>query len=196
MVNLLPLAEGETISTVLPLPEDEAEWGGLHIMFATANGTVRRNSMDAFTNIPRAGKIAMRFGAVEDRARTVTSATDRLIGVSLADRRATTSCSRRATARRSASRRPTCASSSRALRRACAASACRPATRSSRCRSCTASATTQEEREAYLRCAAVARARRTSSARSRPSAIAELADKEQFILTVDRERLRQAHLGL
>ena len=38
MVNLLPLAEGETISTVLPLPEDEAEWGKLHIMFATAHG--------------------------------------------------------------------------------------------------------------------------------------------------------------
>src|SRR6185369_11298226 len=65
MVNLLPLAEGETISTVLPLPEDEAEWGGLHIMFATANGTVRRNSMAAFTNIPTAGKIAMRFGMSE-----------------------------------------------------------------------------------------------------------------------------------
>ena len=32
MVNLLPLAEGETISTVLALPEDEETWGGLHIM--------------------------------------------------------------------------------------------------------------------------------------------------------------------
>src|SRR5689334_11270040 len=63
MVNLLPLAAGETISTVLPLPEDETEWGGLHIMFATAHGTVRRNSMAAFTNIPSNGKIAMRFGA-------------------------------------------------------------------------------------------------------------------------------------
>src|SRR5215218_1752058 len=65
MVNLLPLREGEMISTVLPLPEDEAEWGGLHIMFATAHGTVRRNSMAAFTNIPTAGKIAMRFGTTE-----------------------------------------------------------------------------------------------------------------------------------
>src|SRR3546814_335304 len=63
MVNLLPLAEGETISTVLPLPEDEAEWKNLHVMFATANGTVRRNSMDAFTNVPSNGKIAMRFEA-------------------------------------------------------------------------------------------------------------------------------------
>ena len=78
MVNLLPLAEGETISTILPLPEDEAEWGKLHIMFATAHGTVRRNSMDAFTNVPTAGKIAMRFGNDEEG-----DPTDRLIGVSL-----------------------------------------------------------------------------------------------------------------
>ena len=65
MVNLLPLAEGETISTVLPLPEDETEWGGLHIMFATAHGTVRRNSMAAFTNIPhrRQDRDALRHGA-------------------------------------------------------------------------------------------------------------------------------------
>jgi DNA gyrase subunit A len=79
MVNLLPLAEGETISTVLPLPEDESEWGGLHIMFATCKGTVRRNSMDAFTNIPTAGKIAMKFGVSEDEE----DVTDRIIGVEL-----------------------------------------------------------------------------------------------------------------
>ncbi len=78
MVNLLPLAEGETITTVLPLPEDEESWGDLHILFATCKGTVRRNSMDAFRNIPTAGKIAMRFGEDEDG-----DATDRLIGVSL-----------------------------------------------------------------------------------------------------------------
>ncbi|MCW4460383.1 DNA gyrase subunit A [Sphingomonas sp. BT-65] len=77
MINLLPLAAGETISTVLPLPEDEAEWGKLHVMFATARGSVRRNSMDAFTNVPSNGKIAMKFeGEDED---------DRLIGVALLD---------------------------------------------------------------------------------------------------------------
>ncbi|MBX3594067.1 DNA gyrase subunit A [Sphingomonas sp.] len=75
MINLLPLANGETISTVLPLPEDEAEWGDLHVMFATAKGNVRRNSMDAFTNVPSNGKIAMKFEG-ED-------ADDRLIGVAL-----------------------------------------------------------------------------------------------------------------
>ena len=74
MINLLPLAQGETIQTVLPLPEDEAAWADLHVMFATANGTVRRNSMDAFTNIPSNGKIAMRFDEGSD---------DRLIGVAL-----------------------------------------------------------------------------------------------------------------
>nr|WP_237245796.1 DNA gyrase subunit A [Sphingopyxis witflariensis] len=77
MVNLLPLGKDETISTVLPLPEDEAEWGKLHVMFATAKGSVRRNSMDSFTNVPTNGKIAMKFeGEDED---------DRLIGVALLD---------------------------------------------------------------------------------------------------------------
>lgn len=74
MVNLLPLAEGETISTVLPLPEDEAEWGKLHVMFATAKGGVRRNSMDSFTNVPSNGKFAMKFDEDSD---------DHLIGVEL-----------------------------------------------------------------------------------------------------------------
>ncbi len=74
MVNLLPLAEGETISTVLPLPEDEAEWGNLHVVFATAKGNIRRNSMDSFANIPSNGKFAMRFDDGSD---------DHLIGVAL-----------------------------------------------------------------------------------------------------------------
>ncbi len=74
MVNLLPLADGETISTVLPLPEDEAEWAALHVMFATAKGGVRRNSMDSFTNVPSNGKFAMKFDEGSD---------DRLIGVEL-----------------------------------------------------------------------------------------------------------------
>ncbi|PXA87081.1 DNA gyrase subunit A [Nostoc sp. 3335mG] len=85
MVNLLPLAEGETISTVLPLPENEEEWGDLHILFATAKGLVRRNSMDQFTRIPTAGKIAMRFSetATDDDDDTADTTSDRLIGVTL-----------------------------------------------------------------------------------------------------------------
>ena len=65
---------GATIRTVLPLPEDEAEWGALSVVFATAKGNVRRNSMDAFTNIPSNGKFAMKFDEGSD---------DKLIGVAL-----------------------------------------------------------------------------------------------------------------
>jgi len=79
MVNLLPLAEGETISTVLPLPENEAEWKNLHVVFATAYGGIRRNSMDAFANVPSNGKFAMRFD--EDTPKHGDG--DRLIGVAL-----------------------------------------------------------------------------------------------------------------
>ncbi len=74
MINLLPLAQGETISTVLPLPEDEAGWGALHVVFATAKGNIRRNSMDAFANIPSNGKFAMKFEEGSD---------DHLVGVEL-----------------------------------------------------------------------------------------------------------------
>jgi DNA gyrase subunit A len=83
MVNILPLSEGETVTTVLPLPQDEAEWKDLHIMFATARGTVRRNSMDAFTNIPSNGKIAMKFGTSDDGEDGEEDNLDRLIGVRL-----------------------------------------------------------------------------------------------------------------
>ncbi|HEX8239297.1 MAG TPA: DNA gyrase subunit A [Allosphingosinicella sp.] len=79
MVNLLPLAPGEKISTVLPLPEDEREWAKLHVAFATALGGVRRNSMDAFANVPTAGKYAIRF----DDSVPQHGENDKLIGVSL-----------------------------------------------------------------------------------------------------------------
>ena len=75
IVNLLPaLDKDETIQTVLALPEDEAEWGKLSVVFVTAKGNVRRNAMDAFANIPSNGKFAMRFDEGSE---------DRLIGVAL-----------------------------------------------------------------------------------------------------------------
>jgi DNA gyrase subunit A len=75
IVNLLPaLDKDETIQTVLALPEDETEWSALSVVFATAKGNVRRNSMDSFANIPSNGKFAMRFDEGSD---------DRLIGVAL-----------------------------------------------------------------------------------------------------------------
>ena len=74
MVNLLPLGDEERVTNVLPLPEDESEWANLNIVFATEQGMVRRNSMDAFTNVPTNGKYAMGF---------VEGSGDRLIGVEL-----------------------------------------------------------------------------------------------------------------
>ena len=59
--NLLPLEAGERITTILPLPEDEAQWATLDVMFATTTGGVRRNKLGEFTNVNRAGKIAMRL---------------------------------------------------------------------------------------------------------------------------------------
>ena len=60
MVNLLPLRSGETISIILPLP-DESEWPDLDIMFATSSGTVRRNSLADFVNVKANGKIAIKL---------------------------------------------------------------------------------------------------------------------------------------
>ncbi|MEE8271036.1 MAG: DNA gyrase C-terminal beta-propeller domain-containing protein, partial [Alphaproteobacteria bacterium] len=61
LVNLLPLTPGETISTVMPMPEDEASWDELFVMFATASGKVRRNKLSDFVSINRDGKIAMKL---------------------------------------------------------------------------------------------------------------------------------------
>ncbi len=61
MVNILPLDEGERITTIMPLPEDEAAWETLDVMFATRRGTVRRNRLSDFAQVNRAGKIAMKL---------------------------------------------------------------------------------------------------------------------------------------
>ena len=66
LVNLLPLSEGERITTILPLPEDEATWAERDVMFATRNGTVRRNKLSDFVNVNRSGKIAMKFDDASD----------------------------------------------------------------------------------------------------------------------------------
>jgi DNA gyrase subunit A len=173
MVNLLPLAESETISTVLPLPEEEESWADLHVMFATAKGNVRRNSMDLFTNIPTAGKIAMKFEG-ED-------ADDRLIGVALltegddvllatrqgkairfmgSDVRAFQS--RNSTGVRGMTLKGDDAVISLSILHR--------------------SGATQEERDAYLRAAPWKENDREATLD--PDRVEEMADKEQFILTV------------
>ena len=65
IVNMLPVQAGEGISTIMPMPADEDSWGGLHVMFATSAGTVRRNSLSDFTNIKSNGKIAMKLAEGE-----------------------------------------------------------------------------------------------------------------------------------
>ncbi|MGE0409263.1 MAG: DNA gyrase subunit A [Amphiplicatus sp.] len=59
-VNLLPLAQDERVTTILPLPEDEEAWESLHVMFATKLGSVRRNKLSDFQRVNRNGKIAMK----------------------------------------------------------------------------------------------------------------------------------------
>ena len=61
MVNMLPIETGETINTVMPMPDDPESWDDLHVMFATAAGNIRRNRLSDFTNIKRNGKIAMKL---------------------------------------------------------------------------------------------------------------------------------------
>lgn len=61
LINLLPLQEGERITSIMPLPEDEDSWGDLDIMFATTRGTVRRNSLADFVEVRANGKIAMKL---------------------------------------------------------------------------------------------------------------------------------------
>ena len=61
LVNIFPLSEGETITTFMPLPEDETQWDAMHIFFATAKGNVRRNDLSDFHDIRANGKIAIRL---------------------------------------------------------------------------------------------------------------------------------------
>ncbi len=61
LINLLPLVEGEFITSIMPLPEDEESWAGLDVMFATNRGTTRRNKLSDFVQVNRNGKIAMKL---------------------------------------------------------------------------------------------------------------------------------------
>ncbi len=61
MINILPLESGERITTVLPLPDNEADYDRLDLMFATRSGTVRRNKLTDFIDVRANGKIAMKL---------------------------------------------------------------------------------------------------------------------------------------
>ena len=61
LINILPLEQAETITTIMPLPEDEATWANLDVMFATTSGTVRRNKLSDFVDVRPSGIIAMKL---------------------------------------------------------------------------------------------------------------------------------------
>ena len=84
LINLLPLDPGETITTTMTLPEDEATWDELFVMFATAEGNVRRNRLSDFTNVMSNGKIAMKLndGDALVRVRTCSEDDDVILSTS------------------------------------------------------------------------------------------------------------------
>jgi DNA gyrase subunit A len=87
LVNLLPLAQGETITSILPLPEDTKTWGQLELMFATKGGNVRRNSLADFESINRNGKIAMKLDEGDRIVRvSICSASDNVLLTTAAGR--------------------------------------------------------------------------------------------------------------
>src|SRR5947209_4638816 len=61
LINILPLEQGERITTIMPLPEDESSWANLDVMFATTGGNVRRNKLSDFGDVRRSGIIAMKL---------------------------------------------------------------------------------------------------------------------------------------
>ena len=61
LFNILPLKSHQSISSIMPFPDDESDWKNLQIVFATAKGKVRKNSLEDFSSINSAGKIAMKL---------------------------------------------------------------------------------------------------------------------------------------
>ncbi|MEH2468728.1 DNA gyrase subunit A [Nitrobacteraceae bacterium AZCC 2161] len=66
MINILPLEQGERITTIMPLPEDETSWTNFDVMFATTGGNVRRNKLSDFVDVRRSGIIAMKLDEGEN----------------------------------------------------------------------------------------------------------------------------------
>ena len=61
LFNILPLKNHQSISSIMPFPEDETELKNYQIVFATANGKIRKNSLEDFSSINASGKIAMKL---------------------------------------------------------------------------------------------------------------------------------------
>jgi len=65
LINILPIEQGELMTSILPLPEDESTWGNLDVVFATTKGTIRRNKLSDFVDVRRSGIIAMKLAEGE-----------------------------------------------------------------------------------------------------------------------------------
>lgn len=76
LINMLPLQQGERITTIMPLPEDEESWANLDVMFSTTRGTVRRNKLSDFVQVNRNGKIAMKLEDEGDEILSVDTCTE------------------------------------------------------------------------------------------------------------------------
>jgi DNA gyrase subunit A len=61
LINILPLDAGETITTIMPLPEKEAEWSGFQLMFATTKGIVRKIALDHYVDVRPSGLKAIKL---------------------------------------------------------------------------------------------------------------------------------------
>ena len=72
LFNLLPLKSHQSISSIMPLPENQNEWKKFYVIFVTEKGKIRKNSLEDFANIQSTGKIAMKLD--ED---------DKIIGVKI-----------------------------------------------------------------------------------------------------------------
>jgi len=72
LFNILPLKNHQSITSIMPFPEDESDWKNLQIVFATAKGKVRKNNLEDFSSINAAGKIAMKLDS-----------SDKIVGVEI-----------------------------------------------------------------------------------------------------------------
>ena len=61
LFNILPLKNHQSISSLMPFPEEESEWKNLNIVFATTKGKIRKNNLEDFSSINASGKIAMKL---------------------------------------------------------------------------------------------------------------------------------------
>ncbi|MDC3062246.1 DNA gyrase subunit A [Candidatus Pelagibacter sp.] len=61
LFNILPLKNHQSISSIMPYPENESELKNYQIVFATSQGKIRKNSLDDFSSINSSGKIAMKL---------------------------------------------------------------------------------------------------------------------------------------